>query len=313
MEPATLVRLTTIWDVHEGEDTQAFSPMLLEGHTPEDTGNDDGLFQRYGMSCGPSSIEVLRGNLDPAYALQLNLRGLTVNPTAPADFQRKILVDYGENVQSRIVPYHAKEVGAAIDALGTRGVLTAQEQASLRSYLIDGAKPSTGSDAALTKARKNLDGYPNDAVVRTLREFERPDSTADYHRIGLKNIERIYNEVVGADAGAEVELVSMYAEGKVKPGTLRARSKAFVEANMDRLVSALSDETGVLFSTTYPDHFWTFQDTRVQDGARELLVHDTWTGKTVWVTEAQLLDGTFAESFPPSNPKTAIDLIYLPK
>jgi hypothetical protein len=47
-------------------------------------------------------------------------------------------------------------------------------------------------------------------------------------------------------------------------------------------------------------------------GSRQFLVHDTWSGRTGWVPEAALVDGTWAKAFLGES-KTAsfIDLMYL--
>src|SRR5262249_15053381 len=76
LEPGDLLRRTSLIDIDETIDTESFDPLSLgdQPGAPADrplgaTGRDnDGLFQRYEMSCGPASIEVLLGERDPAYA-----------------------------------------------------------------------------------------------------------------------------------------------------------------------------------------------------------------------------------------------------
>jgi hypothetical protein len=45
---------------------------------------------------------------------------------------------------------------------------------------------------------------------------------------------------------------------------------------------------------------------------RRFLVHDTWSGRTGWVPESQLVDGSFAKGFlGAGKTSTFIDLMYM--
>ena len=304
MPRAELMQMTTLIDIDETHDSVADTPFTntVDGKT------DDGLFQRYVSSCGPTSIEVLLGNLDPIYAFDVRTAGIATNPEMKDDFQRAVLVKYGENVRSRIVPAYQAEARGALTGLRAEGVLSATQTADLQGYLLNRAKPTAGTKAALTTMRAHVDGFPSAEVVRTLRDYEPVDPSKTYGRIGWQNVGRVLNDVVGEAAGVQYEQVSLYDTADATD------TGAFVAANGARLQAAIESGPGVLFKTLQPAHFWTLNGVKSEGETRSFQVHDTWTGKTAWVTEAALGDGSFAEAFPPGGGKgvTTLDLFYLP-
>jgi len=321
---AELMQNTSLLDVDETVDVRGFDPLTLDDRVgaPGDrpllyTGADnDGLFQRYEMSCGPASIEVILAERDPAYALRRRRSPLELNPAADDDLQTQILGQYGLTPASRVVPAAVIRLRTAMSALERTGQLPSEAARQAAGYLLGAPSSPKGAlvDTALAAIRAASDGFPDDATAQQIRAYVPPAAGKAYSTIGFANVAILLNRIVGNSLGIEYKLRSLYSEQGVRVGTdaAAARSSDFVRAHLDLLEQNLADGIDIVLGTTFPDHFWSMSNVKGKAPDRQFLVHDTWSGRTGWVDESRLSDGSFARAFlGERKTSTYIDLLYL--
>jgi hypothetical protein len=122
------------------------------------------------------------------------------------------------------------------------------------------------------------------------------------------------NRVVGNNLGVTYTCCSLYREQDVKMGSDQAatRSPDYVRSHLDRIEQNLAEGIDIVLGTAYPDHFWSMSSVEGEAPNRQFLVHDTWSGKTRWVDEPALIDGSFARAFlGERKTHTFIDVLYL--
>jgi hypothetical protein len=315
-----LMRSTSLLDIDETVDTRGFDPLSLEDRPDRPlsyTGVDnDGLFQRYEMSCGPASIEVLLGERDPAYALRRRSTPMEVNPAAADDIQTQVLNQYGLTPASRVVPVAIVRLRAAMSALERSGRLSHDAAKQLAMYLLGSPASSKGPlvDSALATIQAANRGFPDAATAQQIRAYVPPEPGKAYRTIGFTNVAILLNRFVGNRLGIEYKLHSLYEDEKVRIGSDDAalRSPDFVRKKLDLLEQNLAEGLDIIFGTGYPDHFWSMSNVQGEAPEREFLIHDTWSGKTGWAAESQLAGGHFARAFlGERKTSTFIDLFYL--
>jgi hypothetical protein len=320
---SALMQKTSLLDIDETTDTSSFDPLSLEDRpgAPADrptsyTGKDnDGLFQRFEESCGPASIEVLLGEMDPAYALRRRSEPMGTDPAAADDIQSQVIKQFGLTPASRVVPAAVVRLRGAMSSLEDAGRLSQDQAQQVSQYLLGSPDAAKGPlvDGALATIRGANGGFPDDATAREIRAYVPPDPSKTYNNIGFDNVTKLLNKTIGNEMGVNYSLHSLYDQGVgVGSDAAAGKSPAYVRSNLDGLQKNLADGVDVVFGTSYPDHFWSMSNVRGDAPDRQFLVHDTWSGKTGWVGESQLADGTFAKAFlGESKTSTFIDLMYL--
>ncbi len=333
----TLMRQTSLLDIDETRDTARLAPLSREdrapgppsgsagrggGGAPSDRpvggsqADNDGLYQRYEESCGPTSMEVLLGEADPAYAFRRRTGRLDIAPAAADDFQTQIVKRYDLDPGSRVIVKNIADFRAHVDRLGREGRLPDDQARELRRYVLgDATTPKSSlTDRALATLRAGTNGFPDDAQVGAIRAYTPPKPDAEWGRIGFSNVEKLLDEIVGARTGADYKLTSLYgvASRALPREEAQRRSSQFVSANLDRLARNLDDGVDVVIGTSWPDHFWSAS---AVDGAkpdRRFLIHDPWSGRTKWIPEAKLVDGSFSRQFMgESKTSTFVDMLYM--
>jgi hypothetical protein len=306
---AEQVQKTALTDVDETRDDSKFDPLSFDD-TPDDRprpvgfseAKNDGLFQRYVQSCGPTSIEVLRGEWDPIYAFDVRQREMGEGETTP-DLQRDILTSHNVDRRLRLQTQFARNVK-------TVSGLSKDTREQLLDYYLVGEKKGALVDAGITSLRAKAGGFPTDDELDILRRYD-PVDFSHNDAIGFTHVLDYLNEVAGPPHGVTYELDSLYAIAG-KDASAR-QSPAFVQAHLKKLAAALDEGSGVLFSTSQPDHFWTMTCTRQAGAGREFFVHDVWSGISTWVKEREIVDGSFTRYFLPGKKEAFVDLFYLPK
>lgn len=318
---ATLMQKTSLLDI-DGT-TSSFDPLSLEDRpgapaerpTSHSGAANDGLFQRYEDSCGPASIEVLLGELDPAYALRRRSTAMDEDPAASDDIQTQVLKDYGLTPASRVIPAEIMKLRGAMSTLEDQGRLAADASQQVAQYLLGSPDAPKGPlvDDALETIRAANDGFPDEEKTKEIRAYVPPDPSKTYNNIGFQNVAILLNKIVGNELGVDYKLHSLYDQ--VSGGgadAAAAASPAYVRANLDQLERNLSDGINVVLGTSFPNHFWSISNVQGDAPNRQLLVHDTWSGKTGWTDESKLVDGSFSRAFlGESKTSTFIDLMYL--
>ncbi len=281
-ERETLLRTTTTLDIHDAN-TSTVDPNNLYG--PGDTrGDNDGLFQRWGDSCGPTTAQIVRGEADPIYALRLH-RGEGVNSADPtsvsAEEQRDTLEDNGGVAVSRLGTQARGQVNTMMDTARTSNAITQEQRDALTRYMDGGSSivDIAVAHMALVTLRAQNGGHPTEEEMSAIR------NNAGKRGNGM-TLNPALDRITEPGTGLDYETV----------GT------ANVANNLDDMEARLADGEDVPFRIGYTNgggHFMTVTDVRRDDtGARSFLVTDPWSGATRWVSEADFSSGNFTTGGP---------------
>lgn len=288
-ERSELIRTTTLIDIDD-ENTSTIDPLNQRG--PADTRSDnDGLFQRWDNSCGPTTAQIVRGEADPMYALSVH-RGEGVSNgelgTATADEQRRVLEGNGGTAVSRLGQDARADTTTVMNQMMVAGTLTT-DQRDLVNRLMNGEtlseEEAPQGQAAIDAIRAANNGHPTDAELAAV-QFNNGRSGN-----GM-SLEPALDDITQQGTGIDYETEWVGNDG--------------VGNNLDDVEQRLRDGEDVPFRIGYNGgggHFMTVTDTRrADDGSRQFLVSDPWTGATRWVSEADFSSGAFANStFPLGN------------
>ena len=264
-------------DEIRGEDTEA----LIASTSTRDIGGDDGLQQKFTMSCGPTSIQIVMGEADPVFALE-------VSDEAKHD------LDYDSDVGRM----QAKLLGkaAAPRALEPRWK-------AFKAYL----NGSTIPPADLPKWQsmfKWLGGRGHTPAKRDegIALAEAAGFTRDELRafkkyfVGLETEPGLQvGEFQTAVAQSKLSAVTnakyplhQFAKGAVKDTDLEDIYKGLFRGR-DILVGVIWNGGG--------GHYMVLTDVRGDAGdavtVREFLLSDPWEGDSQWITGADLKAGKF--------------------
>ena len=264
-------------DEIRGEDTEA----LIESTSTRDIGGGDGLQQKFTMSCGPTSIQIVMGEADPVFALE-------VSDEAKHD------LDYDSDVGKM----QAKLLGkaAAPRALEPRWK-------AFKAYLNGTTIPA----ADLPKWQsmlKWLGGRGHTAAKRDegIALAEAAGFTAEELRafkkyfVGLETEPGLQvGEFQSAIAKSKLSAVTnakyplhQFAKGAVKDTDLEDIHKGLFRGR-DILMGVIWNGGG--------GHYMVLTDVRgsTDDAvtAREFLLSDPWEGDSQWITGADLKAGKF--------------------
>jgi len=281
-EREELLRTTTTIDIHDAN-TSTVNPDAING--PADTrGDNDGLYQRWGDSCGPTTAQIVRGEADPIYALRLH-RGEGVNNPDPtsvgAEEQRDTLEDNGGVGVSRLGTQARASTNTVMDAMRADNSMSQDQRDAVTRYLDGGNNlgDAVTAGVALAQIRARNGGHPTEDEISAIR------NNAGKQGAGMTlgpALERITTPGTGLDYNTV--------------GTPN------VANNLDDMESRLRDGEDVPFRIGYTNgggHFMSVTDVRRDDaGNRSFLVSDPWSGATRWVSEADFSSGNFTTGGP---------------
>lgn len=283
---------STVLDLDSGVNTSTTDalPWWNKRGTIKDVPGDsaaadnDGLIQRFTSSCGPTVIQMMRAQVDPVLAFAINDEGRTSDSTtsATARFQRALLEEYGDVAVGRRESYVMSRIN---NALGRLGLGT-----------------NDLSDTAIAKVRAAYDGFPADADLKRVRTAlvgvrDKGIAFDDFKAMIARYVSRV--------SGAE------YTQTAPPEGF--ARGQAY--RHLDALEASLKAGFDVPFGMVEPAHWMLATDVRQRAGAREFLVSDPDGGRTVWVTEKALVDGSFGDApfkLTKTGERPYIDSFFLP-
>lgn len=273
-----LMRTTSPIDIHD-ENTSTVDPNnLLRGS--DALSDNDGLFQRFNDSCGPTTAQIVAAEADPIRALALHTEG--INSDSPFDQaaleQERVLEQVGGGgARSRLGTQARTDVRSAMLALTADPAsgFSAADMLAVTEYLagdLTDEADITAAQALLDTVRAANDGHPTEtAVAAMLRDN---DHTSD----GMVLTPALDDIAAGPVGGAYTHA-------------------GFAASELDSIEQTLLDGRDVPFRigyTTGGGHFMTMVDVRRNDdGTRRFLISDPWTGATRWVEESAVLDGSF--------------------
>jgi hypothetical protein len=290
---AELLERATVLDLDSRHSTSDVDLMpmwskrgTIRGEAPHGEDKDnDGLLQRFTATCGPTVIQMMRAQADPVLAFAINAEGRTRDATTGevAHFQRALLEEYGGIAVGRRESYVLARLHNAFARLGlpTRAL----------------------SDPNIAAVRAKYDGFPSDEdLARVKAAVIRPRDAG----IGFDDFAAMLQHYVTHLTGAK------YAQTSPPEGF--ARGQAW--RHLDAVEHALRKGYDVPFGLVAPDHWMLLSDVRGRAPDRELLVSDPDGGRTDWVGEKALVDGSFADTLfhlPEPNERPYIDSFFLPQ
>ncbi len=289
---------------------------MVESTHAADRGSGEGLQQRYTATCGPTSIEIVRGEFDPIYAFGLSAEGkksLTEGGLA-ADEQKKILESYRgkDTAVPRDVEQDWKTLLAAVRTFRATATLK-QKTALRRIFLYLSGLPVTSSlRKPGIKILKNL-GTGVD-IDKRLPDFRRLYAVLGKGP-GMENWE--FAEAAEEELGDASD--RDFKETKIKYKEKMIRGKKELRGNIHKHFSKLNKALfrgdsvpfGVMWNTG-GGHFMVFTDMRKEKKGKKTvryyLVSDPWHGESGWMSSTDLSKGKFSLI---NLPQGAIDSIYL--
>ncbi len=288
-ERSKLIDETTPLDVNDAN-TSGDDPLTgIDGDTK---GDNDGMAQKYDNTCAPTTGQILRAQNDPVYALALNKDGLSSTTTgtqAAKDeaYDLKNGKSFDGVQRQAVTRDDVKWRNGVVEDIN-KGPFTATQKQWLTAAVSDG-----GFTAKSPAEQKSFD-----AALKELRKTH-----PELDEKGLKDLQRIDRD----DPGMEVwSGVKMGSGQDLKLNNVDPSSSDEKDKMVSDLKSRLKNGESVAFRIGYypsatagslgkeeGGHAMMVADYR--DG--KFLVHDPYSGKTGWVTEQQVKDGTFARDF----------------
>lgn len=310
MSPDDAARLTSVIDRAWTRNDNARDPMnmadrrgVIYARDLRDRATDnDGLFQRFTASCGPSVIQMMLAEADPLYALKLHDAGLYREGTrdAVAQFQRELLEAHG----GIAVGEHVAQTRARFrNALG-RLDLGPEDKKALQSYVEGGKSKKLTARAAsgLEKMRRTFDGFP---TARELSELRARVIAPRDEGLGFEDFAAALAKIMTPATGVSYR--------QTTPAWGFARGQAW--RHLDAVASTLRAGILVPFGISEPSHWMLASDVDGKKPNRRFLISDPLGGKTAWVHERALISGVFVgEDFRLSvgRERGFIDSFYLP-
>lgn len=280
MKRDDLIRQTTLLDVDD-QNTSTVDPNNIAANNDTKVDND-GLFQRFTTTCGPTTAQMVRGEADPIYALKVHREGIN-NPdptTQTAKEQKKVLEDNGGVAVSRLGSQARSNVNGQLDQLASAGKLTVDQRASLERYLTGQAGNNIAqaitAGTTLAQLRATNGGHPNDQEIAAMRA----DGNKSAAGMGL---EPALDTV--SQPGTHID----YQTEGVGPGG--------VASKLSTADALLKDGQDVPFRLANSGgHFMMLSDVRTDaSGNKKYLMSDPWTGGTRWVSSSDLTSGNFSQ------------------
>lgn len=289
--------------------------MVAKTHAA-DHGDGLGLKQRFTMSCGPTSIMIVKGEFDPIYALKMSKEGkhsLKYTGDIP-DTQKRLLE--GTNGVDTAVPREVEDDWTAtVSAINTfMGTATPAQIANITHYNRQLAgTPFTAAKATAGKALVKTIVPAIDIDKRT------PEWTKYYPHLGgapgwgNSTFAANAKSEIGTETGRDFNETAVKYKSKLIAGKteLRGQIKKHIKPLNKALFRGKSVPLGVMWAGG-GGHFMVFTDIKTEKKGRKKIYHylvsDPWEGTSGWMTKQDLIEGNFDKI---GASQGAIDSIYL--
>jgi hypothetical protein len=284
-----LLRRATVLDLDPIKNTSLLDPMVLSErrgvirapveHNEE--ADNDGLFQRFTGSCGPTVVQMMICNADPIFSFAVHDTGLTSDRSSDfvADFQRRLLEAGGGIAIGRREALLRSRIRNGAGRLASMGVIGRRDVGAIRNYVEFGGEKSEAVDRVLTEMRDRWGGPTRAEIARMLRA--RPIPKKD-EGIGSDELLEAIARYVTPLTGVSYELAGVFARGQCW-------------RHLDRVEKALRDGIDVPFGIDEPAHWMLMTDVKGRVPNRSFLISDPEGGRTAWVKERDLRDGSFVD------------------
>lgn len=267
-------------------------------------GAGDGMIQKFSDSCGPTSAQVIRAEADPVEALRMRQGGELAQDALDTDAAREQEGALERHYGQVAVPRSAADITAAVTAALRPARLSGAQRRAVTRYLANQAFTQADFDAALPKLERHMAAsYPGADGLRMVREGQAGTGASAGLLPSDQAVEA--NGALDIDTRTGLPLQDLFdnslwnlfvAAGKQINAVNMTAWNANVTALLDQAAPKLErgeDVTFIIYWNGSGGHFMAFTNVRTEAGAREFLVHDPWTGQTEWVTQANVLAGTW--------------------
>jgi len=290
---------------------------LVESTHTAERGSGEGLQQRFTMSCGPTSIEIVRGEVDPVHAYILSSEGKkSLDPIGTTAKKQKELLENihgADKALPRVVSDDWDTLVAATNTFFT-GTATVAQQVQLQhafAYIASQAHDAAKKNAGLALLKTLGTGVDVDKRIPEFRKYYSILGNAP----GINNAEfasMAKSELGGTSDRGFKETPIAYKEKLIK-GKKQLRGE--INKHFWKLDKALFRGNKVPFGVMWAGgggHFMVFVDKRKMKKGKKTTTHylvaDPWTGKSGWMDRTELSQGLFDKI---GQGQGAIDSIYL--
>jgi hypothetical protein len=312
MDAAEILRRSTVLDLDSTASTSGFEPLSLDlqpkGHEPagqgDRRGDNDGLFQRFSGSCGPTTAQMILAEADPVRAFEIHDAGLVSSEPddGPALFQAELLQRYKAVARSRQVHQNRLRVRNGLDELVRRGELDPDAAKALERHVQGQRAAAAKVRTALAALRGLAGGFPSDDDLAEMRADPRKGPEG----LSFEEFGHMLDSVLRPVTGCRYRRLGP-ADG-IEPGQ--------AGRYLDQVEAALQQGYDVPFGAAVSEHWMMLSAVQGRPPQREFLVTDPFSGRTAWIGEAKLVSGEFsADPFELVGPgeKDYIDSFYLPE
>jgi hypothetical protein len=312
MSGAEMLARATVVDLDSRVSTSDFDPkgMDVEDGKPGPGGagdtetDNDGLYQRFTASCGPTTIEILLCEDDPVRAFAVHDAGLH-SPSGTdlaGKFQAEVLEKYGGVAITRHSEHTFARVKTEIAKLRRSGGAEGKDLDALRDYMTRKGELTAGARRAIEAIRAKAGGFPEDADLEEIRKahFPKKDEGLGFEEFG-KALADYLTPVTGR---TYVQTFPLDGFG---------RGKAAL--HLDAVERALKRGIDVPFGISEPPHWMLLTAVAGKKPDRRFLVTDPDGGRTDWVAEKDFVSGKFiwTEPFSLGKEKGHVDSFFLPE
>jgi hypothetical protein len=284
-----LLTRATVLDLDSTINSVAFEPEVLSERRgvirpraeTSEAANNDGLFQRLTASCGPTVVQMMVCNADPISSFEAHRGGLSADlSTGPvADFQRRLLEAGGGIAVGRRESVLRARLRNGAGRLLSMGLIDERERTELLSFAEKRGRHTEGAARALSVMRERFGGPTRPEIARLVRAGPIPNKDEG---IGPEELLDAIAKHVTPLTGVAYEVTDVFARGQCW-------------RHLDRVEKALRDGIDVPFGISEPGHWMLMTHVKGRVPNRSFLVSDPEGGRTAWVKERDLRDGTFAD------------------
>jgi hypothetical protein len=301
-----LINTTTAIDVSSAN-TSTTDPYALRDAGKDTTTNNDGLYQRFEDTCGPTTSQLTRAEADPVFARKVNKEGIaSADPAGEIAKEQKATLEkqrfYDAN-DIEVKPTDAQK--AAYAASGTlppgvsyaeKGNTSTRRSDQANEHLQDAMKKGGFSDYMTAAVNKKVNGQPlgwieGIAANMGLKKLQAQDGghPTNDEQGWIKN-ERVANHAGMQLAPALNDITSQSTHINYKTNWVGAGG--VTDATLTGLDTRLKNGQDVPFRVTDAGnnggHFMMISDVRGEGANKKYLVSDPYSGRTAWVDGADM-------------------------
>ena len=308
-----IIQYSTCLDLDSTTNSSELNPTPLSSrrgtirtpYTHDANGDNDGLFQRFTGSCGPTALQMWLAETDPILAFALNRSEISSHSTSDraAEFQKIVLNTYEGIALGRFESLVRARLKNGLGRLVGVRKITASQKKALLAYALEKGPKTQKVTTAIEALRGNYDGFPTDEDLSRVRADKLAPNDS-----GMSNEGFMYF----LNHCAERMIGTRYVQTTPKWGFARGGAKRHI----DKVAQALRAGYDVPFGIDEPGHYMLLTAIKGRGDNRSFLVSDPEGGRTRWVSEKRFLNGAFIkEEFELcwENQKGYVDGFFLPE